>query len=427
VPKHLKFAVPACLLLTVASGPALATNGYFQHAYGAKSAGQAGLGYAHTGDTIGMASNPAGAYALGNRWDAGIDWFSPDRGYAIENNDFGPDSSGGGNGRRNFYIPSGGYAHRVADRYALGIVAYGNGGLNTDYRSNPYARFGATGDAGVDLQQLIVSPTAAMQVLPGLVVGASVNIAYQLFEAKGLGLFSGFSQSPGAVSDNNYDDAFGVGFRIGMQGEITPWLSAGATWQSRTWMQRFSKYAGLFADNGNLDIPSTWGVGIAVKPIRTLRLGFDVQRIEYASVNSIGNSASLLFSAGRPLGSAGGPGFGWRDVTAFKFGGEFQVTPTVALRAGYSYARQPVPQQETFFNILAPGLVEHHFTIGSTWAVNDRIELSLFALHAPTKRVNGENSIPPGNPPAGLGGGNANLRLREDAIGMAFGYRFGGN
>ena len=44
----------------------------------------------------------------------------------------------------------------------LGIVAYGNGGPNTDYRSNPYARFGATGDAGFDLQQLIVSPTAAM-------------------------------------------------------------------------------------------------------------------------------------------------------------------------------------------------------------------------------------------------------------------------
>lgn len=425
VPKSLKFAVPACLALSAITVPAQATNGYFQHGYGAKSAGQAGLGYAHTGDTIGIATNPAGAFSLGDRWDAGVDWFAPNRGYEIEGNAFGPDSNDGGNGRRNFYIPSGGYVRRVAERYAFGIVAYGNGGLNTDYRSNPYARFGATGDAGVDLQQLIVSPTAAMEVLPVWVVGASVNVAYQLFEAKGLGLFSGFSESPGAVSDNNYDDAFGVGFRLGVQGEITPWLSVGATWQSRTWMQPFSKYAGLFADGGNLDIPSTWGAGIAIKPVSNLRLGFDVQHIEYGSINSIGNSAGLLFAAGRPLGSASGPGFGWRDVTAFKFGAELQVTPTLAVRAGYSYARQPIPRHETFFNILAPGTVEHHFTIGSTWSLTDRIELTFYAMHAPITRINGQNSIPPGFPPAGLGGGNANIRLREDAVGLAVGYRFG--
>lgn len=405
--------------------PAQATNGYFQNGYGVKSAGQGGVGYAYSPDTVSLASNPAGAFSLGNRWDAGIDWFVPDRGHEIVDNAFGPDSGGGGNGRRNFWIPSGGYSHRITDRLAGAIVAYGNGGLNTDYRSNPYARFGATGDAGVDLQQLIVSPTLAWEVIPGQVVGVSLNVAYQLFEAKGLGLFSGFSQQPDAVSDTNYDDAFGTGFRIGWQGAITPWLSAGLVWQSRTWMQDFKKYAGLFADGGNLDIPSTWGGGIAVTPMPGLRAAFDVQRIEYASVNAIGNSAALLFQQGRPLGSNNGPGFGWRDVTVFKFGVDYTINPEWAVRAGYSYTRQPIPSDETFFNILAPGLIEHHFTIGGTWSINDKAEVSFYAMHAPRETLNGQNSIPPGTPPAGLGGGNANIRLKEDAIGLAFGYKFG--
>jgi long-chain fatty acid transport protein len=37
--------------------------------------------------------------------------------------------------------------------------------------------------------------------------------------------------------------------------------------------------------------------------------------------------------------------------------------------------------------------------------------------------VNGANSIPPGTPPAGLGGGNAKVRLKENIIGLSCGWK----
>ena len=42
------------------AGPVLATNGYFQIGYGAKSVGMAGAAVANAQDTLAAASNPAG-------------------------------------------------------------------------------------------------------------------------------------------------------------------------------------------------------------------------------------------------------------------------------------------------------------------------------------------------------------------------------
>jgi len=38
--------------------------------------------------------------------------------------------------------------------------------------------------------------------------------------------------------------------------------------------------------------------------------------------------------------------------------------------------------------------------------------------------VNGSGSIPPGFPPAGLGGGEANLRMSQNALGVAYGWKY---
>lgn len=63
----------------LAPGIAAATNGYFQHGYGIKSKGMAGVGYALPQDAIAAAGNPAGMVWVGNRIDFGADWFRPVR------------------------------------------------------------------------------------------------------------------------------------------------------------------------------------------------------------------------------------------------------------------------------------------------------------------------------------------------------------
>ena len=69
-------------------------------------------------------------------------------------------------------------------------------------------------------------------------------------------------------------------------------MTLGATYQSKTKMSKFSKYAGLFADQGNFDIPANYGVGIAVKAAPETTVAFDVEQIQYADVPSVGNTFS---------------------------------------------------------------------------------------------------------------------------------------
>ena len=157
--------------------PAHATDGYFSEGVSTINQGIGGASIAYPRDTLAIATNPAWLFAVGNRVDLGIEYFSPDRGASITGNAFEPDQSFSANGSTNF-LPSVGYSHLVTPDFALAVALYGNGGFNTSYGTNPYGRFGATGNAGVDLDRVFVSPTAAYQFAPGQSIGLSVDVAY---------------------------------------------------------------------------------------------------------------------------------------------------------------------------------------------------------------------------------------------------------
>ncbi len=405
------------------AAPALAgaTNGYFSAGYGVKAQGLAGVGIALPQDALAAATNPAGTSEVGDRLDLGLTWFVPRRSADIVGNAFGADAGYSGDGKKNFLLPEIAYTRQLSNTLGVGVALYGNGGLNTEYPVNPYSRFGASGTAGVNLEQLFITPSVAWRLAPGQSIGAALNLAYQRFSAQGIGLFGGFSQAPANVSDQGTDSSTGAGLRLGWAGTVAPGLQLGATWASKI-HGKFDKYRGLFAGGGGFDIPANYGAGLAWQVAPAWNIAADVQTIRYSQVHSVGHSAAKLF-AGVPLGAADGPGFGWRDVTTFKVGVTHALSAAVTLRAGLSHNRQPVPDGETFFNILAPGVVQDHVTVGGTWLQPGGGELSGFFAYAPNKTVTGAGSIPPGLPPAGLGGGNANVRLKETIIGISYGWR----
>ena len=395
--------------------PALATNGYYAAGYGIKAEGEAGAGIAFPQDSLTIATNPAGLTAVPDGFDVGVDFFQPKRESTLVQG--GSAQSFDGDSTGTFYVPALGFSRHVGTRLAAGVALFGNGGLQTDYASNPFARFGASGSAGVDLQQAFLSPALAYEVAPGHSRGLALNLGYQKFHAKGIGLFAGFSSAPTQVSDNGYESATGAGVRLGWISHLNEFVAVGATWESKTSFGRFKKYAGLFAGHGGFDAPSTYGVGLALTPTKNWTIALDWQRIEYSKVPSVGDSVASLF-AGVPLGAAGGPGFGWRDVDAFKLGVTYEVNPQWTLRAGVSTNRQPIPSGETFFNILAPGVVETHLTAGLSWRPNATNEINLSVLRAPRKQVDGSGSIP-----TAFGGGEANISLAETSIGIGWSRR----
>jgi long-chain fatty acid transport protein len=403
-------------------GMALATNGYFSHGYGMKSTGMGGAGIALPQDSLAAATNPAGMVMVGDRMDLGVTWFRPSRDSEITGNAFGAPGSYDGNDTQNFFMPEFGYNKMLNDKMSLGVSVYGNGGMNSDYGTNPFARFSATGTAGINLEQLFIAPTFAMKLNQDNAVGISLNLAYQRFSAKGLGPFTGASMSPANVTDNGTDSSTGFGVRIGWTGQLSPDLTVGATYQSKTNMGNFDKYKGLFAEQGGFDIPENYGLGVAFKATPKLTVAADVEQINYSGVKSVANSLSNMTVLGNPLGADSGAGFGWNDMTVYKLGASYEMDKNLVVRAGYNHGKQPIPSSETFLNILAPGVVEDHVTLGATWTLANKSEVSVSYMHAMNKTVSGSNSIPPGMPP-GFGGGNANLSMSQDSLGIAYGWK----
>jgi long-chain fatty acid transport protein len=404
--------------LMIAGSPALASEGYFVSGYGTQSKGMAGVSFAYPKDSLAIASNPASAMAVGERADVDIDYYRPDRSATISGNAYGPDQTYSGNGLRNFYFPEAGYIHQVNKDLAIGIAVYGNGAMNTVYRQNPYGRFGATGVAGLDFKQFMITPTLATRIAEGQNFGISAVIVDQMFKVTGISIFDAYSESPGSVSDQGTDNAFGLGLHLGWLGEITPWLTLGATWQSKAHTRKLNKYKGLFADQGGFDVPSFYGIGIAVKASPDLDIAFDVKKINYNQVGSVGNDFQRLLD-GKLLGSSGGAGFGCSYRTTFKFGVNYKLSPALQLRAGYAYVTSAFPSNQTFLHILAPDVVSHHFTLGTTWTTSGGIEVSAYGRYAPTKTNHGAGSIP-----IAFGGGEADVSMSEINFGIGVGKRF---
>lgn len=421
--------VPAAAAL--AALPALATNGYFSDGYGLKAKGMGGASMALAQDSLGGANNPASMVWAGSRMDLGADVFMPRRHAERSGAGFPTLNGRVESGRNAFLIPEFGYNRVMNDRLSLGVTVYGNGGMNTSYPQGNFNCGGGpanmlcgSGDLGVDLMQLIVAPTAAYKVHPQHSVGASLLLGYQRFKAKGLQAFDNapgfppFTQSPGSVTNRGSSTSTGAGVRLGYFGRLSDMVSVGASYSPKMRMSEFDEYKGLFAEGGGFDIPANYGAGIAISPLPDWTVALDYQRIKYSGVPSVG-SPSLPVA---PLGAANGPGFGWRDIDVFKLGVAWRMNSQLTLRAGFNRGQNPISPADVTFNILAPGVMTTHYTLGFTYALSKDSELTGAFMLAPRRSVTGGSLF---NGVMGPGaGGNETISMRESSVGLGWSWKF---
>lgn len=394
-------------------GAALATNGYFSHGYGMKAKGMAGAATAMSQDAFGGANNPASMVFVGDRIDFGADLFSPRR--EASRTGSAPTLNGTVDSDSNYFvIPEFGYNKMLNPNLSLGVTVYGNGGMNTDYAggqfncgAGPANMLCGSGSLGVDLMQLIIAPTAAFKVASNHSFGVSPLLGYQRFKAEGLQAF-GVSTATGG--NLGYDDAFGYGARVGYMGKITPTVTIGAAYSTKVKMQKFDKYKGLFAEQGDFDIPENYNLGVAVDAMPGLTVALDYQRINYSDVKSVANPSTNLF----PLGDNNGPGFGWKDVNVWKLGAQYKYNKQWTFRAGYNHGDNPIQARDVTFNILAPAVIKDHATLGMTYTTATGGELTVSYMHAFENSVTGSSLA---------FGGTETIRMYQNAIGVAYGWK----
>jgi long-chain fatty acid transport protein len=394
-----------------------------------------------------------------DRVDFGIEIFMPNERQAtvdatgLAAPDFGAGPRQGqwahqNSGSNEFVIPSFGIGSDLGNDFFVAVTAVANGGLNTRY-GNPDTGFGniytdafapVIGDSssstfqpgpsgfagllevgfsvpasvldpnlanlylnpntspslGVNLAQLLITPTLAYKINDHHSVGFAPVIGMQTFRAYGLGLFQAFSSNPAKVTNNGNDQAWGFGARVGYQGSYGD-FSFGASYTSKVYMDEFSDYEGLFAEQGDFDVPSTFGAGIAWRATSKLTLAADVSRILYGDVDSLANNGPTAneFLGGflgaltgdpslisNPLGTNNGWGFGWDDVWVYKVGVNYEHDNHWTFRAGFNYAEAPYDDDQALFNVLAPAVVEKHATVGFTYNINPSSEFTMAYMWA---------------------------------------------
>jgi long-chain fatty acid transport protein len=416
----------------VAAPSAFATYGYFSHGYGMKAKGMAGAVTAATQDTFGGANNPASMVWVGSRMDVGADWFKPIRSSNRSGSAAGLDASSNSDSE-DFLIPEFGYNTMLNPNMSLGVTVYGNGGMNTDYpagamSSATCAAFPGgtatnsnilcgTGKLGVDLMQLVIAPTLSYKVNANNSVGVSPLIGYQRFKAEGLSAFQSLSNDASNLTDRGYDSATGFGVRIGWLGKVSNAVSIGAAYSSEISMSKFDKYKGLFAEEGDFDMPSNYNVGVAVKASPAVTVSLDAQRINYSKVKSVGNPSTNTGA----LGTADGRGFGWKDIDVIKLGVQFQYSNATVLRAGFGKTDNPITSRDVTFNILAPGVVEEHYTLGMTTMLDKDSELTLSFMHAAENKVSGTSLF---QSLGVAGAGTEEIKMHQNSLGIAWGKKW---
>lgn len=160
-------------------------------------------------------------------------------------------------------------------------------------------------------------------------------------------------------------------------------------------------------------LPSSLGLGVAWKPNDKTTLEFDAEWTEWSTLEKLefsfsGPQFANFNNKPKPLN--------WKDVWAYKFGGQYAITKNIDLRAGYMYDNNPVP--DSTLGPVLPDSDRHSFSIGQGFH-NDQFSLDLAYMftHFVDRTVNNQNM-------AELTGANGTYKSDVHLFGASVTMRF---
>ena len=263
------FSFILALIVSFAPANALATDGYFPHGYGIVAKGMGGASTAVCTDAMAGAVNPAKMSFAGSSLEVGLDLFSPQRSASRVGNPFGLNGAAD-SGSTMFAVPEFGFSWQMSPKLNLGVDVLRQRRHEHDYPGGQIAAgtcgpgmpaanlLCGVGSLGVDLSQMIVAPTLAYSLTPHHAIGVSPLIGYQRFKAEGAQAFTRMSIDPGGRHQQRLRLVDGLRrphrlLRPGVRGRV----DRGGLFAPKMAMGEFDKYRGLFAEEGDFDIPPT--------------------------------------------------------------------------------------------------------------------------------------------------------------------------
>jgi long-chain fatty acid transport protein len=411
--KIIRLSLMGIISTVLMTSSAYATNGMRMIGFGPVQDSMGGVSVGLPLDAASILTNPAGMSVLPGRIDFGASYFVPSVKYkATESAGMGGlvinhdgaeiDSDRGGSP-----VPAFGLIIPLGEKFRFGVGAYGVAGMGVDYPQNLYS-----GVTYTSYSQMRFAPALSYKINDMVSVGAAVNIMYATMEFNAA---SGFGQQPhmGASS-------FGYGATIGVLVKPVDFLQIGLAYETKSYFQDFSFNTTAGVDNIEFNQPQVATIGIGIKPIKDIIIGFDVEWINWSDTNgqnlpkyTANNSSAMPWN------------MDWSDQFVYKLGVQYTVHPMVVLRAGYNYGKMPLESNRAFENIAFPAVSEHHFTAGIGINLNKQFTLNIGGMYSPSAKISGSNAGSPMPPtPSGQGISSYETEMSQYSIDMGVTYIF---
>jgi long-chain fatty acid transport protein len=286
-------------------------------------------------------------------------------------------------------------------RLTLGMASYyaGAGGVNfPGDPSNPIfaPKFPAIGPGGTVLGPsygnaviLQTVATFAVQVTDRLSIGAApvLDAVLASFDPaffappSGVGLLT----FPSATGGRAY---WGGGFKVGVFYHLLPSVDVGFGYTSPQWIENLVWNARDAAGNPltivlPFSLPAIYSAGIGIKPTEKLLIAADCRFIDNVNSTPFG------------LAPAAG-GLGWLEQLSAAVGIQYQFSPQLSGRIGYSYNTPTFPGTFSLFNVQAPAITQHVVSAGITARISDNVSASLAYAYFVRNTVSGSAFQIPG-------------------------------
>jgi long-chain fatty acid transport protein len=382
--KHIAAGAMSVTLLGFGQA-ALATNGDQMLGVTATQWGMAGATVAAPQDAATIMYNPAGLAGLGIkdvRFDMGVGVLNPPR-----------KANGQDSDSEHYLMPAGAAAFNVNDKLFLGMAMGGISGSGVDFAD---VVPGGTSQAVVTTKQSYkIAPGFAYKVSDQLSIGAALQIGYQ-----SLAMYNGMGAT---VLTLPQTQVYGYGMNAGLVYKVSDAVQLGASWTSKTNMDEFKWNTNGGTYRMTMDMPQTFALGVAFKPMPGLLVEADVKRIGFSDVLD-----NVAFQT--PAG-ASSMNFGWSDQTVYAIGVQKEIDDKTTVRAGFNYGKSPIGAEDVNTNIGSLAITEKHLSFGATRKFSDKVSASLSYAHAFKNEITSNTST-------------NKIELKQNIVNVQLSYKF---
>ena len=333
-----------------------------------RAVGMAGAFAAQANNPSAVYFNPAGIVQLeGTQLSTGFSLISPSATFTNAATGLNTDLES-----TTFFIPNFFITHKLNDKCSIGLGAFSNFGLGTDWPDNWAGRY-FVGGTKAEVETLSLNPVIAFRPIERL--SLSVGFIAQYLD---INLENKLSAAPVPIPDGSLklekNKDWDHGYNLGLLFWITDELRFGASYRSRiqhkiddgdVTISGFTAPLNALNDtttaSANLELPAVAYFALAwTRGPWTLE--FDYHWTEWSSYDKLRVDFATPVLGGKTFTESDKL---WDDVAAYRFGVEYQINELFDVRGGVIFDESPIPD-ETLDPMLPSG-DRWLYCIGGSW------------------------------------------------------------